>query len=109
MKQQTIAGFRLPITSGTRRHRKIGKMSYQPTYRGRLAPSPTGYLHLGHGRTFWIAYERARQANGVLVLRNEDLDPQRSKEDYVLAFTVDLTWVGIMWQEGPDASDPYAP
>ncbi len=76
-------------------------------YRGRMAPSPTGYLHVGHARTFWIAYERARAANGVLVLRNEDLDPQRSKAEYVRAFMEDLRWFGISWQEGPGG--PYAP
>ena len=41
-----------------------------PQYIGRLAPSPTGLLHLGHARTFWIAYERARAANGQLWLRD---------------------------------------
>jgi glutamyl/glutaminyl-tRNA synthetase len=41
-------------------------------YRGRLAPSPTGYLHLGHARTFLIAAERAKQFGGTLILRNED-------------------------------------
>jgi len=78
-------------------------------YRGRLAPSPTGLLHLGHAATFWIAYERARQADGVLVLRNEDLDPQRSKAEYVRAFIEDLHWLGITWQEGPDVGGPFAP
>ena len=43
------------------------------SYRGRLAPSPTGYLHLGHARTFWIAFERARSVGGTLILRNEEL------------------------------------
>ena len=47
------------------------------SYRGRLAPSPTGLLHLGHARTFWIAYQRALAARGTLILRNEDLDPDR--------------------------------
>lgn len=78
-------------------------------YRGRLAPSPTGYLHLGHARTFWIAYQRARAADGVLLLRNEDLDPQRSKPEYVRAFTEDLRWFGIAWQEGPDVGGSCAP
>ena len=41
-------------------------------YHGRIAPSPTGYLHLGHARTFWTAYERTRAAGGTLVFRNED-------------------------------------
>ncbi len=47
-------------------------------YRGRLAPSPTGYLHVGHARTFWTAYQRARDAGGTLVMRMEDLDPERA-------------------------------
>lgn len=83
--------------------------SASPGYRGRLAPSPTGLLHLGHAATFWTAYERARQANGVLVLRNEDLDPQRSKAQYVRAFIEDLHWLGITWQEGLEAGGAFGP
>jgi glutamyl-tRNA synthetase len=67
-------------------------------YTGRLAPSPTGLLHLGHARTFWTAFERARQANGTLWLRNEDLDRQRSREEFVTAMHEDLHWLGITWQ-----------
>ena len=67
-------------------------------YVGRLAPSPTGLLHLGHAATFWAAYQRARAANGTLLLRNEDLDPQRSKREYVDAMLEDLAWLGIEWQ-----------
>lgn len=67
-------------------------------YIGRIAPSPTGLLHLGHARTFWIAYERTRDANGTLWLRNEDLDPQRSREEFVTAMYEDLQWLGIRWQ-----------
>jgi glutamyl-tRNA synthetase len=78
-------------------------------YRGRLAPSPTGLLHLGHAATFWTAYQRAQNANGTLVLRNEDLDPQRSNPQYVHAFLEDLHWLGITWQEGPDVGGPFAP
>lgn len=66
-------------------------------YTGRLAPSPTGLLHLGHAATFWTAYERAREHSGALLLRNEDLDPQRSKQEYVEAMIEDLTWLGIRW------------
>jgi glutamyl-tRNA synthetase len=80
-----------------------------PSYRGRLAPSPTGYLHLGHARTFWTAYERARAAGGVLVLRNEDLDPARSRAEFAGAMLEDLKWLGIDWQEGPDVGGPFAP
>ncbi len=80
-----------------------------PSYRGRLAPSPTGLLHLGHAATFWTAYQRAVDAKGTLILRNEDLDPQRSKPQYVQAFIEDLHWLGITWQEGPDIGGPFGP
>jgi glutamyl-tRNA synthetase len=83
--------------------------SDSPSYRGRLAPSPTGLLHLGHARTFWIAAERARQQNGGLILRNEDLDPQRSRAEFVAAMIEDLRWLGIHWTEGPDCGGPYGP
>jgi glutamyl-tRNA synthetase len=84
-------------------------LSRSHVYRGRLAPSPTGYLHLGHARTFWTAYERARAAGGVLVLRNEDLDPARSRAEFAEAFAEDLRWLGIEWQEGPDVGGPHEP
>jgi glutamyl/glutaminyl-tRNA synthetase len=70
-------------------------------YRGRLAPSPTGLLHLGHARTFWTAYERARGADGTLILRDEDLDIQRARADFATAVLEDLRWLGVEWQEGP--------
>lgn len=79
------------------------------TYRGRIAPSPTGLLHLGHARTFWAAWKRAREAHGQVVLRNEDLDPQRSKPEFVRAFMEDLRWLGLDWDEGPDIGGPYKP
>ena len=86
-------------------------MSSSPTsgYRGRLAPSPTGLLHIGHARTFWTAAERARKHNGVLILRNEDLDPQRCRSEFSSAMYEDLRWLGIEWTEGPDRSGPFAP
>lgn len=70
-----------------------------PAYRGRLAPSPTGHLHLGHARTFWIAAERARAAGGTLVLRNDDLDAVRFRLDFVDAMLEDLRWLGLTWEE----------
>ena len=78
-------------------------------YRGRLAPSPTGYLHVGHARTFWTAWLRARDAGGALVMRMEDLDPERSKPVFAEAALDDLRWLGIRWQEGPDKGGPFAP
>lgn len=80
-----------------------------PTYRGRLAPSPTGYLHLGHARTFWVAQERARRNDGLLVLRNDDNDAQRFKLEFVPAMFEDLKWFGFDWQEGPDVGGPFGP
>ena len=78
-------------------------------YRGRLAPSPTGFLHLGHARTFWIASERALGRGGTLILRNENLDQQRCRPEFVDAMYKDLRWLGIRWSEGPDCGGPSAP
>jgi glutamyl/glutaminyl-tRNA synthetase len=78
-------------------------------YRGRLAPSPTGLLHLGHARTFWIAAQRALEHEGTLVLRNENLDPQRSRVEYLQAMIEDLRWLAILWDEGPDCGGPSGP
>jgi len=78
-------------------------------YRGRLAPSPTGLLHAGHACTFWTACQRAQEHNGILVLRNEDLDPQRSRAKFADAMLEDLRWLGIRWQEGPDVGGRFAP
>jgi len=78
-------------------------------YRGRLAPSPTGLLHVGHARTFWIASQRAKGQNGTLILRNEDLDPQRSRPEFVTAMFEDLHWLSIEWDEGPDCGGLYGP
>src|SRR5271170_4649831 len=80
-------------------------------YRGRLAPSPTGLLHVGHARTFWVAAQRALQHHGTVILRNEDLDPQRSRAEFARAMIEDLHWLGIDWAEGPDcggACGPYS-
>jgi glutamyl/glutaminyl-tRNA synthetase len=79
------------------------------SYRGRLAPSPTGLLHLGHARTFWTAYQRAQAEKGALVLRNEDLDPERSRQEFVDAMIEDLRWLGVVWQEGPGVGGAFSP
>ena len=78
-------------------------------YRGRIAPSPTGYLHLGHAITFWRAQERARAAGGKLILRIEDLDLARCRPEFRAAIIEDLKWFGLSWDEGPDADGPFAP
>ena len=78
-------------------------------YRGRIAPSPTGFLHLGHAGTFWIAQQRARQAGGKLILRVEDIDAARCKPAFTQALCEDLRWFGFTWDEGPDCGGPCAP
>jgi len=87
-------------------------MPVEPTlhpYRGRLAPSPTGLLHLGHARTFWTAAQRAAEHGGQLIFRNEDLDSQRCRPEFVQAMYEDLHWLGIDWVEGPDSGGPHPP
>src|SRR6476646_11010162 len=70
-------------------------------YRGRIAPSPTGYLHLGHAMTFWRAQQRARAAGGKLILRIEDVDLTRCRKEFRDAIVEDLEWFGLEWDEGP--------
>ncbi len=80
-------------------------------YRGRLAPTPTGRLHLGHARTFWFAQQRARAAgaDARLILRMEDLDAARCHPEFAAAALEDLRWIGLRWNEGPDVGGPHAP
>lgn len=59
--------------------------------------------------TFWHAQERARQADGKLVLRIEDLDGDRCRKEFADAIQEDLDWFGINWDEGPDVGGPFAP
>ena len=73
--------------------------SVPPVYRGRLAPSPTGLLHLGHARTFWTALERAWAAGGTLRLRNDDLDTARCRPEFFTAMLADLKWFDLRWDE----------
>ena len=66
----------------------------------RFAPSPTGYLHLGHAFSALTAWRRARAAGGRFLLRLEDIDPGRCRPDYAAAIEEDLHWLGIDW-DGP--------
>ena len=71
------------------------------SYVGRLAPSPTGLLHLGHARTFALAAARARAAGGRLLLRIDDLDTSRCRPEFATAALEDLAWLGLDWEEPP--------
>ena len=66
----------------------------------RFAPSPTGLLHLGHAYSALIGWRAARQANGKFLLRIEDIDTARCREEFVDAILEDLTWLGLDW-DGP--------
>ncbi|NKW77813.1 glutamate--tRNA ligase [Rhodobacteraceae bacterium R_SAG7] len=65
----------------------------------RFAPSPTGYIHVGNLRTALMNYLIARKAGGTFILRIDDTDPERSKEEYVDAIKQDLEWLGITWDK----------
>lgn len=78
-------------------------------YRGRLAPSPTGGLHLGIARTSLCAWLRARKSQGTLVLRIEDIDTPRVVPGSAESIMADLHYLGLDWDEGPDCGGPHAP
>jgi glutamyl-Q tRNA(Asp) synthetase len=63
----------------------------------RFAPSPTGFLHLGHVHAAWVARDAARRAGGRFLLRLEDIDAQRCRPAYATAALDDLTWLGLHW------------
>lgn len=63
----------------------------------RFAPSPTGYLHVGNLRTALMNYLIARKSGGTFILRIDDTDPERSKQEYVDAIQRDLEWLGLTW------------
>lgn len=72
--------------------------------KGRFAPSPTGYMHLGNLWVALIAYISVKQQGGTLLLRIEDIDRERSREGYSEALMDDLEWIGLYWDEGPRVS-----
>jgi glutamyl-Q tRNA(Asp) synthetase len=64
----------------------------------RFAPSPNGYLHLGHAYSALLNYDLARRAGGRLLLRIEDIDPARCRPEFEAAIVEDLAWLGIEWE-----------
>ncbi len=65
----------------------------------RFAPSPTGYLHIGNLRAALFNYAIARQAGGTFILRIDDTDQERSKDEYIAGIQEDLTWLGLNWDK----------
>src|SRR5579862_4070623 len=77
--------------------------------RVRFAPSPTGLLHVGNARTALYNWLVARHAGGQYILRIEDTDVERSKEEHETQLIEDLHWLGLEWDEGPEIGGPHAP
>lgn len=77
--------------------------------RVRFAPSPTGWLHVGGARTAYFNWLFARQHGGKFVLRIEDTDVARNDPQSEKGVLDDLRWLGLTWDEGPDAPGPYGP
>ncbi|MGQ9476842.1 MAG: glutamate--tRNA ligase [Actinomycetota bacterium] len=75
----------------------------------RFAPSPTGYLHVGGARTALYNWLLARRSGGSFILRIEDTDLSRSTEEAIEAIMTDLRWLGLDWDEGPDAGGDHWP
>src|SRR5215471_15263307 len=88
-------------------------LSPGPTFTGvgatRFAPSPTGELHLGNARTALFNFLLARHSGGRFVLRIEDTDTERSREEHTTAAMEDLRWLGLDWDAGPDREDSHGP
>ena len=76
---------------------------------GRFAPTPSGYLHLGNLFCSLIAWLAAKSQGGKILLRDEDLDVERTRREYFLQAQRDLESLGLFWDEGGDASGPHAP
>ena len=84
-------------------------MDFATTVRVRFAPSPTGYLHVGNARTALFNWLYARRHQGILVLRIEDTDVERSQARFEDELIADLQWMGLEWDEGPGAGGEFAP
>ena len=77
--------------------------------RVRIAPSPTGPLHIGTAHTALFNWLFARQKNGKFILRIEDTDKERSKDEYINDIADGFSWLGIDWDEGPERNDHHGP
>jgi glutamyl/glutaminyl-tRNA synthetase len=77
--------------------------------RTRIAPSPTGFLHIGTARTALFNFLFAKKYKGTFILRIEDTDPERSKPEFEKDIIENLRWLGIEPDEGPDIGGEYGP
>jgi glutamyl-tRNA synthetase len=81
----------------------------QRPVRVRMAPSPTGYFHLGSARTALFNWLYARHTGGKFILRIEDTDQTRLVPDSLQDIMDSLRWLGLDWDEGPEVGGPYGP
>lgn len=77
--------------------------------RGRFAPTPSGFLHIGNAMTALLAWLQIRQAGGQFVLRVEDIDRPRCRAEWAERQLADLRWLGLDWDEGPDVGGSFGP
>src|SRR5512136_1778494 len=77
--------------------------------RVRFAPSPTGYLHVGGARTALFNFLFARRHRGTFILRIEDTDQKRYQPEALAEIFTSLKWLGLDWDEGPEAGGPNGP
>ena len=77
--------------------------------RVRMAPSPTGPVHIGSIRTALFNYLFAKRNNGTFVVRIEDTDTERSKPEFEVDILEGFRWLGLLWDEGPEVGGPYEP
>src|SRR2546429_7328958 len=84
-------------------------MAVSDRVRVRLAPSPTGFAHLGTASTALYNVLFARQRAGTFTLRIDDTDMERNRPQYEQLIYESLRWLGLDWDEGPDKGGPYEP
>jgi len=77
------------------------------TVRVRIAPSPTGFLHVGNARAALFNWLYARHTGGTFILRIDDTDPTRSEKEYEDDVLVGLEWMGLDWDEGVEVGGPH--
>src|SRR3990170_3090616 len=77
--------------------------------RTRIAPAPSGSIHVGNARTALYNWLFARHHGGIFVLRIEDTDAKRVSDEHVEAVLEDVRWLGLTWDEGPDRGGPFGP
>ena len=80
--------------------------SHTSMLRGRFAPTPSGHIHIGNALAALLSWLQMRSSSGAFVLRMEDIDTKRSRDQYARDIIEDLRWLGLDWDEGPDIGGP---